>query len=209
MTLRCPQVKKVWPKKRSGVCLRAARCAAVTSQPELLSGSENACTSPRRSSKPTPRRSRAGDQIGSIERLLAPERNCHQRQLRPVGRVTGAADPGAVDLAGDQEGRDLLVGPPGDELDLVAGGALQIVLQPIKKVDVASHDDRREPELEGLAGEGGSRRPASRRPACRTGSPCGSVPGALACPPNRSLPAVFRRMLCLKMERPQASSGGW
>ena len=47
-----PQVKKVWLKKRSGVSLRAASLAAVTSHPELLSGSENACTSPRRSSRP-------------------------------------------------------------------------------------------------------------------------------------------------------------
>jgi hypothetical protein len=42
MTFRCPQVKNVWLKKRSGVSLRATRYAAVTSQPELLSRSEKA-----------------------------------------------------------------------------------------------------------------------------------------------------------------------
>ena len=66
----------------------------------------------------------AGDQVGAVEGLALPDRHRHERKLRPVGDEWKAADPGGIELSGDQEGRDLLVGPLGDEPNTVGGPAL-------------------------------------------------------------------------------------
>ena len=98
--------------------------------------------SPARSSIGLSRAGGIGDQVGAIERLAVPDRHRQQLELRAVGQKGRTADPGAVELAGNQERRNLLIGAARDQLDRPAGRFLEIGFQQVEEIEVGRQQDR-------------------------------------------------------------------
>ena len=121
------------------------------------------------------------DQVGLVERLLVIERHDNERQAIPVLDEGEAADPCRVELAGEQEGRDLLIGATLDQIDRLAQRFFQIDLHLVQQRDVRIEKDRSQPEPERRGRRGLARskercrkRGLEDRPSCQP--PHGSGP---------------------------------
>ena len=88
------------------------------------------------------------DEIGLVERSPPPERNGDELQSIAVGDEREAADPRGVELAGDEQGRDLLVGAPRHQRHRRSGGALEVGLQAAQQLEVGGEKDRGQPETD-------------------------------------------------------------
>ena len=92
------------------------------------------------------------DQIGLIERLAAPQRDGHERQLRWVLDERKATDPGGIKLVRQQQRRNLLIRPSMDETDRVIEPTRQITFELRQKLDIRIQKDWREPEANWFIG---------------------------------------------------------
>lgn len=93
---------------------------------------------------------RCRNQIGLIKRLSVPNRGGHKVEVSLVLNIRIAANPGGVDLSGNEQCRNLLIGSPRDQFD---GGRRALLLgrpQMTKQLEVVRQEDRRKPELEWL-----------------------------------------------------------
>ena len=101
---------------------------------------------------------RTADEVGLVERLPAPDRNGKEREVVAVAHVGIAADPGRVDLPGEQHRGDFLIGPPLNQLHPSAERFLEVAADQCQQFLIVGQEDRGQAEAQtGIVGSG--RRP--------------------------------------------------
>ena len=90
------------------------------------------------------------DQIGLVERLAVPDRCCDEVEIRLELHIGVAAYPRRLDLAGNQQRSDFLIGAARDEFDRTADPGSKVSLEMTKQFKVIGKEDRRQAEFESL-----------------------------------------------------------
>src|SRR5215203_1936577 len=106
----------------------------------------------------------ACDEVGAVQGLALPDGYRHELELRSIRNERKAADPGGIELAGDQQGRDLLVGAFGDESNAATSSTLQVVPEARQQLKVVREKDGRKIEFEFFRSDSGGR---SKYPATK------------------------------------------
>jgi hypothetical protein len=105
------------------------------------------------------------DQVRAIERLALPDGNGNQRQLAAVGHIRIPTDPCRLDLAGDEEPRDLLVRAARNEMHRPAHRLLEVASELFEHDEVRGEQDRRKSKAERSFRTNGSNTGGGRRNA--------------------------------------------
>ena len=71
----------------------------------------------------------ASDEIGLVKRAATPDRNRNQREFIAIGDKGIAANPSCIELTGDEEASDLLIGPPLYEFNVATQPMAEVALQ--------------------------------------------------------------------------------
>ena len=155
--------------------------------------------------------SAARDDVRPIHRLALPDGHGDERQLVGMLHERKAADPGGVELLGEQHGRDLLVGPALDQAHGPSEAAGEIRLQGGQELDVGIEEDRREAEID--------RRLRAQRPRCgggdkaggtRYGLPAGEARSGCKCPRQEQAPSpTALRLHRSPPRRPRCAAAAW